>query len=110
MAEPNQLYNFGRVHHKGQVCEIIVNFGSLVQEEKLFKGISYLELLRIHFSVEWNHLCKIGRRHIGDSSVKLTCFWASCSGGNSVKRSFLARALAVILFKRVEHLVTNLKA
>ena len=47
---------------------------------------------------------------IGDSSVKLTCFWASCSGGNSVKRSFLARALAVILFKRVEHLVTNLKA
>ena len=26
------------------------------------------------------------------------------------RRSFLARALAVVLFKRVEHLVTNLKA
>ena len=40
MAEPNQLYNFGRVHHEGQVCEIIVHFGSLVQEKKSFKGIS----------------------------------------------------------------------
>ena len=29
---------------------------------------------------------------IGDSSVKFTCFWASGSGGHSVKRSFLARA------------------
>ena len=62
--------------------------------------------------VQWSGtICaKLVEDTIGDSSVKLTCFRASCSGGNSVKRSFLARALAVILFKRVEHLVTNLKA
>ena len=33
MAEPNQLYNFGRVHHKGQFCEIIVHFGHLVHSK-----------------------------------------------------------------------------
>ena len=62
--------------------------------------------------VQWSGTiyAKLVEDTIGDSSVKLTCVWASCSGGNSVKRSFLARALAVILFKRVEHLVTNLKA
>ena len=62
--------------------------------------------------VQWSGtICaKLVEETIGDSSVKLNCFWASCSGGNSVKRSFLARALAVILFKRVEHLVPNLKA
>ena len=37
MAEQNQLYNFGRVHRKGQFWEIIVNFGPLVQEEKSLK-------------------------------------------------------------------------
>ena len=62
--------------------------------------------------VQWSGtICaKLVEDTIGDSSVKLTCFWARCSGGTSVKRSFLARALAVILFKRVEHLVTNLNA
>ena len=64
------------------------------------------------FLIQWSGtICAIlVEDTIGDSSVKLTCFWASCSGGNSVKRSFLAKALAVILFKRVEHLFTNLKA
>ena len=48
--------------------------------------------------VQWSEtICaKLVEDTIGDSSVKLTCFWPSCSGGNSVKRSFLARALAVI--------------
>ena len=33
----------------------------MVQEEKLFKDISYLELWQIFCSVEWNHLCNFGR-------------------------------------------------
>ena len=33
----------------------------MVQEEKLFKDISYLELRQIFCSVEWNHLCNLGR-------------------------------------------------
>ena len=65
MAGPNQLYDFGRVHHKGQFCDFFVNFGPLVQEEKSFKDISCLELWRIRCSVEWNRLCKIGGRHHG---------------------------------------------
>ena len=41
--------------------------------------------------VQWSGIicAKLVEDTIGDSSVKLTCFWASCSGGNSVKRSFL---------------------
>ena len=47
---------------------------------------------------------------IGVNSVKFTCFWASGSGGHSIKRSVIARALAVILFERLEPLVMNPKA
>ena len=64
------------------------------------------------YIVQWSGtICaKLVEDTKGDSSVKLTCFWASGSGGNFVKRSFLARALAVILFKRLEPLVMNPKA
>ena len=64
------------------------------------------------YIVQWSGtICaKLVEETIGDSSMKLTSFWASGSGGNSVKRSFLARAPAVILFKRLEPLVMNPKA
>ena len=64
------------------------------------------------YIVQWSGpICaKLVEDTIGDSSVKLTCFCASGSGGNFVKRSFLARAPAVILLKRLEPLVTNPKA
>ena len=38
-------------------------FGTEVQEEMLFKDISYLELWWPLSSVEQNHLCKFGRVH-----------------------------------------------
>ena len=38
-------------------------FGSVVQEEKLFKDISYLELWQPFCSAEWNHLCNFGRMY-----------------------------------------------
>ena len=62
--------------------------------------------------VQWSGtICaKLVEDTIGDSSVKLTCFWDSGSGGNSVKRRFFASALVVILFERVEPLVMNPKA
>ena len=78
MAEPNQLYNFGRVHHYGQFCEITVNCGPLVQEEKSLKDISYLELWQIHCSVEWNRLCKIGRRHLRVQICDINLLFGQC--------------------------------
>ena len=35
----------------------------MIQEEMLFKNISYLELWQPVWSVEQNHLCNFGRRH-----------------------------------------------
>ena len=35
----------------------------MVQEEMLFKDISYLELWQPHCSVNWNHLSNFGRHH-----------------------------------------------
>ena len=32
-------------------------------QEMSFKGVSYLELWQPICSVDWNHLCNIGRRH-----------------------------------------------
>ena len=40
-----------------------MKFGPVVQKEMLFKDISNLELWQPLFSVAWNHLCSIGRRH-----------------------------------------------
>ena len=40
-----------------------MKLGPTVQEEMPFKDISYLELWQHLFSVDWNHLCNIGRRH-----------------------------------------------
>ena len=41
---------------------IYMKFGPVVQEMS-FKDISYLELRHPLCSVDWNHLCNIGRRH-----------------------------------------------
>ena len=52
---------------EGNMRNISVNynieFGTVVQEEMLFKDISYLELWWPLSSVEWNHLCNFGREH-----------------------------------------------
>ena len=40
-----------------------MKFGPVVQEKISFKDISCLELLQPLCSVDWNHLCNIGRRH-----------------------------------------------
>ena len=44
MAEQNTLCTFGKWHHEAQFCEITFKFGPVIQEENLFKDISYLEL------------------------------------------------------------------
>ena len=43
-VEWNHLCNFGRRHHQEQFCKIYFEFGPVIQEETLFKDISYLEL------------------------------------------------------------------
>ena len=48
-----------------------MKFGPVVQEEKSFKDISYLELWQPICSVDWNHLCTIGRRHHEKQSCEI---------------------------------------
>ena len=57
-VERNHLCNFGRGHY-----EVHFESGPMVQEEILFKDISYLEFWWPFYSAEWNHLCNFGRGH-----------------------------------------------
>ena len=43
----------------------------MVQKEMSFKDISYLELWQLLCSVDWNHLCNIGRRHHEEQSCEI---------------------------------------
>ena len=47
-----------------------MKFGPVVQEMS-FNDISYLELWQPLCSVEWNHLCNIGRRHHVEQSCEI---------------------------------------
>ena len=60
---PNHLCNYGSGPHVEHFCETVLHFGTVVQEEMLFKDISYLELWWPLSSVEQNHLCNFGRVH-----------------------------------------------
>ena len=48
-----------------------MKFGLVVQEEMSFKDISYLELWQPLSSVDWNHLCIIGKRHHEEQSCEI---------------------------------------
>ena len=48
-----------------------MKFGPVVQEEMSFIDISYLELWQPLCSVDWIHLCNIGRRHHEKQSCKI---------------------------------------
>ena len=63
----NNLCNFKRGHHRHS-CEVIWNLDQWFKEEMSFKDISYLELWQPFCSVDWNHLCNIGRRHHEEKS------------------------------------------
>ena len=43
-VDQNYLCNLSRRYHEEQFCEFFFEFGPVVQEEMLFKCISYLEL------------------------------------------------------------------
>ena len=43
-VDQNHLYNFGRVHHEEQFCEINLKLDQWLQEETSLKDISYVEL------------------------------------------------------------------
>ena len=86
------------MHHEEQICETILNFGSVVQE-MLFKRFliwssgsppvwqSRKIYAILKEDIIGEHLCGI---------------WTSGSGGNAVKRCFLSRALAAPLFSGPE--------
>ena len=60
--EQIHLCNFESGHHGEHSCEVM-EFGPVVQKERLFIDISYLELWQPLCSVDLNHLCNFGRRH-----------------------------------------------
>ena len=60
---PNHLCNCGSGPHVEQFCETILNLKKVVQEEMLFKDVSYLELWQPLCSVDWKHLCNFAREH-----------------------------------------------
>ena len=64
------MCNFGRVHHEEQFCEVIFEFGQVVQEMS-FKDISYLELWWPLCSGEHNHLHNFGRVHHEEPFCKI---------------------------------------
>ena len=78
-----------------------LEYGSVIQEEILFKDISYLELWQPYCSTECNHLCNFGRGYHEeqfceiilnlDKSFRRRCF-----------KDLLSRALAVLVFSGAE--------
>ena len=61
-----------------------MKFGPVVQEEMSLKDISYLKLWQPLCSVDWNHLCNIGRRRHEEQPCEIICIWTSGAGGNVV--------------------------
>ena len=57
------MINYSIGHHKEHFCEIILEFGLVVQEEMPYKDILYLELWWPFHSALQNHLCNFGRGH-----------------------------------------------
>ena len=98
------MCNFGKRHHEKQFWVIILNFGPVVQEEMLFKGISNLELWQPFCSAEQNHLCNFGRGYYEEQFCEMILnlgqwFRRCCL------QDFLSGALAALLFGGVEPFV-----
>ena len=66
--EWNHMWNFGRVHHEEQFCEIILNLG---QWFRCCLKISYLVLWQSSCLVKQNHLCNFERGHHGEHSCEV---------------------------------------
>ena len=72
----------------------------MVQEEKAFKGISYLELWQPFCSVEHNHLRNFGRGYQEEQFCEIILNlgqWFRC-----LLKDFLSRALAAPMFSGLE--------
>ena len=67
-AEP--FMQFWKKASWGTIMWSYMKFRPVVQEMS-FKVISYLELLQPLYSVDWNHLCNIGRRHHEEQSCEI---------------------------------------
>ena len=74
----------------------------MVQQEILYKGIFYLELLQSFCSAQ-NHLCNFGNGHY-EYFCEIMLNWTNGSGGHAVKRYFLSRALAALCSAEQNHL------
>ena len=95
--EWNHLYNFGRVHHEEQFCEIIFIW-TVVQEAMPFKDITYLELWKPLCPVDRNHLCNFDRRHHEEQFCEIILNLDQWCRRKCCSRYFLSGALAPLLF------------
>ena len=75
--------------------------GPVVQEEMLFKGISYLELWQPFYSVEQHHLCNFGRgvyeEQFCEIILNLGQWFSRCC-----LKDFLSEALVALLIGGAE--------
>ena len=62
-AEQNRLGNFARGPYNNHLCEIIFEFGPVVQKNMPFKDISYLQLWQPASLAEQNYSSNYGRRY-----------------------------------------------
>ena len=77
----------------------------MIQEEMSFKDNSYLELWLSLCSTEQNLLCNFGRGHHEEQFCEIILNLVQWFRKKSCLRYFLSRALAALLFSRMEQFV-----
>ena len=76
--------------------------GLMVQEEILFKGISYLELWQPFCSTKRNHLCNFGRGYYEEQLCEIILNLGQWFRRICCLKDFLSGALAALLFSGAE--------
>ena len=76
----------------------LFEFESVVQEEMLFKGISYLELWQPFCSMEGNHLCNFGRGYYEEQFCEIILNLGQWFRRRCRLKDFLSQGLVALLF------------
>ena len=74
----------------------------MIQEELLFKGISYLDIWQPFCSAECNHLCNFGRGYYEEQFCKITLNLGQWFRSRCCLKDFLSDDLPALLFSGAE--------
>ena len=86
----------------GTILWNYIEFGTVVQQEMPFKGISYLELWQPFSSAECNHLCNFIREYYKEQFCEIILKLGQWFERWCCLKYFLSGALAALLFGGVE--------